>query len=226
MKTVITIDGVVCSGKGTVAQAVAVRLGFLHMSSGEIYRAIGYMAYQRHGEHRDQYTTDHIEKVMEDIDLEIEVHDGRVHYIVHGEDVTPMLSLEICANAASFVAQFPAVRARALGIQHKVAEQHNLVVDGRDTGSHVFPDATLKIFLTAEVEVRARRRTDQLVEKGVEANYEEILQDLQDRDYRDMHREVDPLRPADDAVVIDTTTRTLEDEVTEIVSLLRARQGR
>ncbi len=208
----IAIDGPAGAGKSTVAKAVATELNAMYLDTGAMYRAFGlYML--RRGAIKDKSA---IIAAVDDVDITVEFIDGAQHIFLGGEDVTQAIREPEVSMAASDVSAVPEVRERMVALQRKIAEGHDVIMDGRDIGTKVLPNATLKIYLTASVEERARRRCLELAQKGNPEPYEKVLEDMKARDYQDTHRAASPLRPADDAVTVDTTNNTLEESVAEI----------
>ena len=218
---VLTIDGPVSSGKGTVARLVAARMGWHLLDSGALYRVLGYHA-------RNQGVALDDEPRLVDMAKALPVRfveqQGDTAVILAGEDVSNIIRQESVGELASQVAVLQPVRDALLARQRAFAESPGLVADGRDMGTVVFTSAPLKIYLTASAEERARRRFEQLKEKGFGATLATLVEDIRTRDDRDMNREVAPLRPADDAVVIDSTTMTVDDVVNRILDEAAARQ--
>jgi CMP/dCMP kinase len=214
---VIAIDGPSGSGKGTVARRVAQRLGWHLLDSGALYRLVALAGLSRGlpGDDEEAHAA-----VARDLDVRFEVDDGGgERVLMDGADVTPQLRTEVTGAAASRVAAMPAVRSALLGRQHAFAVAPGLVADGRDMGTVVFPGAEVKVFLTASAEERARRRYKQLKEKGLTVNLAGLSQEILERDRRDSSRPVAPLRPAEDAVVIDSTGLTVEQVVDRVLGL-------
>ena len=208
----IAIDGPAGAGKSTVAKAVATELSAMYLDTGAMYRAFGlYML--RRGAIKDKSA---IIAAVDDVDITVEFIDGAQHIFLGGEDVTQAIREPEVSMAASDVSAVPEVRERMVALQRKIAEGHDVIMDGRDIGTKVLPNATLKIYLTASVEAWARRRCLELAQKGNPEPYEKVLEDMKARDYQDTHRAASPLRPADDAVTVDTTNNTLEESVAEI----------
>jgi len=208
----IAIDGPAGAGKSTVAKAVAAELNAMYLDTGAMYRAFGlYML--RRGAIKDKRA---ILAAVDDVDITVEFIDGAQHIFLGGEDVTEAIREPEVSMAASDVSAVPEVRERMVALQRKIAEGHDVIMDGRDIGTKVLPNATLKIYLTASVEERARRRCLELAQKGNPEPYEKVLEDMKARDYQDTHRAASPLRPADDAVTVDTTNNTFEESVAEI----------
>ncbi len=213
---VITLDGPSGSGKGTVGRALAERLGWHFLDSGALYRVLGLAALRRGVSLDDEAA---LARLAEG--LEVEFAGGRV--LLAGEDVSGAIRSEEAGAAASKVAALPGVRQALLARQRAFRRPPGLVADGRDMGTVVFPDAPLKVFLDASAEERARRRHAQLKAQGVDVNLEQILTDIRARDRRDRERPVAPLRPAEDAVVIDTTELAPEAVIERILELAKAR---
>lgn len=213
---VIAIDGPTASGKGTVAGRVADRLGWHYLDSGAIYRVLAFAALKRGVELTDEAS---VAALGETLDVSFKVEGIRLA----GEDVSLDVRREETGNAASKIAALPRVRAVLLARQRAFCVSPGLVADGRDMGSVVFPHAFLKIFLTASAESRAERRYKQLIAKGLPANIADLLRDLQERDARDSSRAVAPLRPCEDAVVLDTTALSIDEAVQYVLSRVQQR---
>jgi 3-phosphoshikimate 1-carboxyvinyltransferase/cytidylate kinase len=207
---VIAIDGPSASGKGTVAQRVAERLQFHYLDSGALYRLVAYTAIQSEVDLTD-------ETALSDIARDLDVVFTGARILLKGEDVADAIRAEVCSNGASKVAAYPQVRASLLDRQRAFRQIPGLVADGRDMGSVVFPDAVLKIFLTADAETRAQRRYKQLMEKGIDANISTLLQDIRDRDARDINRSVAPLQQGADAILLDTTSLNIAQAVDAVL---------
>ena len=218
---VLTIDGPVSSGKGTVARLVAIRLGWHLLDSGALYRVLGYHAKNQGLALDDEPALVELAKTLPVRFIEQE---GETAVILDGEDVSNIIRQESVGELASQVAVLQPVRDALLARQRVFAEAPGLVADGREMGTVVFTSAPLKIYLTASAEERARRRFEQLKEKGFDATLATLVEDIRTRDDRDMNREVAPLRPADDAVVIESTTLTVDEVVNRILEEAAARQ--
>ena len=218
---VLTIDGPVSSGKGTVARLVANRLGWHLLDSGALYRVLGY-----HARNQGVALDDEVALVAmaQSLPVRFVEQQGDTAVILDGEDVSNIIRQESVGELASQVAVLQPVRDALLARQRAFAEAPGLVADGRDMGTVVFTSAPLKIYLTASAEERARRRFEQLKEKGFGATLATLVEDIRTRDDRDMNREVAPLRPADDAVVIESTTLTVDEVVNRILEEAAARQ--
>jgi cytidylate kinase len=210
----IAIDGPTASGKGTVAQRVAQVLGWAYLDSGALYRLCALAALRAGVDLDDEAGLAALAAA-----LPARFVDGRIE--LDGHDVTEAIRDEAVGNAASRIAVLPALRASLLGLQRSFRRPPGLVADGRDMGTVVFPDATLKVFLTATAESRAERRHKQLIEKGFSANLADLLRDLQQRDERDANRAVAPLRPAEGAVVIDSTHLDIDQTVAQVLKAYR-----
>lgn len=219
---VLTIDGPSGSGKGTIAALVAQELGWHLLDSGALYRLVALGA-RRHG--IDLADEAALAEYAAGLDVSFEIQPGtsEARIWLEGEVVGDAIRSETTGNAASKVAALPAVRQALLQRQRDFRRPPGLVADGRDMGTVVFPDAGLKIFLTASVEERARRRYKQLIQKGISANLPDLLTEIAERDARDTQRTVSPLKPADDAVVLDTTGLSIEEARNRVIQLCRER---
>ncbi len=212
----VAIDGPAGAGKSTVAKAVAKALNAAYLDTGAMYRTMGlYMA--EHGHRRPEA----IAEAARTPDLRVEFRDGVQRMFLDGEDVTERIRTPEAAATASKVSAVGAVRERLVDLQREIARGQSVVMDGRDIGTVVLPDATVKIYLTASCEVRAKRRFDELTRAGKEIAYEQVLDDIVQRDYNDAHRAVSPMRQADDAVRVDTSEMTRDEVVADIVRRVR-----
>ena len=216
MKKLITIDGPSGAGKGTISQLIAKQLGWQFLDSGAMYRLCGLACVKSNTSFDD---IDAVATLARQLNIEFKLEGDKLITLLNGEEVTSQLRLEDTATAASKVAPIPAVREALLERQRTFATSEGLVADGRDMGTIVFPDAPLKIYLTASAEERANRRYNQLTQAGESVNMRAILKDIQARDERDMSRAVAPLKPADDAVVIDSTEMSIEQVLAYILAL-------
>lgn len=212
---VITVDGASGTGKGTVSQLVAKRLGWKFLDSGALYRVLA-LAAQKHGVALDNEAA--LQVLAEYIDVQfLAVESEPPRILLEGEDVTATVRTEKMGNAASKIGALPAVRSALLNRQRAFREFPGLVADGRDMGTVVFPDAEIKIFLVASAEERAKRRYEQLKEKGINVNLDDLVVELRERDKRDQERPVAPLKPADDALSINTDQLSIEEVVERIL---------
>ncbi len=216
----VAIDGPSGAGKSTIARKVAGELGFVYIDTGALYRSIGYYVLKqgKNPEKKEDVTGS-----LPGIQLELRHVDGIQRVFLNDEDVSDDIRTPAVSMAASQVSAVPEVRAFLLELQREMARKNNVIMDGRDIGTVVLPNASLKIFLTADPEDRARRRYEELLEKGETVTYEEVLRDVIQRDYNDSHREIAPLRQAPDAVLANTTGFPLEKSVALIRSLVEER---
>ena len=210
----VAIDGPAGAGKSTVARAAAQKLGYIYVDTGALYRAVGVYCLRK-----NIVTTDAegVGTILSDITVELKFIDGVQHVFLNGDDVSTEIRLPEASMAASNVSAIPSVRAFLFDLQRDIAAKNNCIMDGRDIGTVVLPNAQVKIFLTADDTERAMRRYKELQEKGSTVTYQEVLDDLRIRDYNDSHREIAPLKPADDSVIVNTTDMTLEESINKIV---------
>lgn len=216
----VAIDGPVGAGKSTVARAAAERMNYIYCDTGALYRAVGLYCHRKGADMRDP---SEVAAAMSDIELDIRLVDGAQRIFLNGEDVSEEIRLPEISMAASAVSAVPEVRAALLGLQRGIAETNSVIMDGRDIGTVVLPNADVKIFLTAKPEIRAKRRYDELVAKGKEVTFEEVLDDLNKRDHDDSHRAAAPLRQAEDAVLADTSGLNFGQTVDLICGLIKER---
>lgn len=215
----IAIDGPAGAGKSTIAKTVAKKLGFIYVDTGAMYRAMA-LSFIRQGIGAEDEAA--ISAACEDADITIRYQDGAQQVILNGEDVSGLIRTEAVGNMASATSIYPAVRAHLLDLQRGLAASADVLMDGRDIGTCILPDADAKVFLTASTKVRALRRYKELVEKGETCNLEEIEQDIIDRDQRDMNRDTAPLRQADDAVLLDSSEMSITEVVDAIIGVARS----
>lgn len=210
----VAIDGPAGAGKSTVARAAAQKLGYIYVDTGALYRAVGVYCLRK-----DIETTDAeaVGAILGEITVELKFIDGVQHVFLNGDDVSTEIRLPEASMAASNVSAIPSVRAFLFDLQRDIAAKNNCIMDGRDIGTVVLPNAQVKIFLTADDTERAMRRYKELQEKGSNVTYQEVLDDLRVRDYNDSHREIAPLKPAEDSVIVNTTNYTLEESINKIV---------
>lgn len=217
----IAIDGPVGAGKSSVARECAKRLGILYVDTGAMYRTCALFCI-RNGVGISAQNEEAISKLLnEKLDLGLTVIDGVQHVIMNGEDVSDAIREEGVGMAASAVSALPSVRRFLLGRQRDIAARNSVIMDGRDIGTVILPDADLKIFITAKPEIRAKRRYDELKAKGVDAVFEDVLADVNKRDYNDSHRTEAPLKQAEDAVLLDTSELDFEQSVAAVTELAR-----
>lgn len=215
----IAIDGPAGAGKSTIAKAVAKEMSYIYVDTGALYRTVGVFAIE---EKTDFDNTEDMKNLLGRIDVELKCVDGVQKVYLNGLDYSDKIRTPEASMAASDVSKIPIVREFLLSKQRDIAKENNCIMDGRDIGTVVLPDAQIKIFLTADVEERAGRRYKELLEKGTEVKFEEVLEDMKKRDYQDSHRKIAPLKPAEDSIIFDTTGMTLEQSVPKMLELLNS----
>ena len=220
MSYTIAIDGPGGAGKSTIAKIIAKKLGCIYIDTGAMYRAVGLFAVRKG---IDTLNAGELEKVLGEIEIDIENIGGEMHIFLCGEDVSDKIRTPEISMAASDVARAVPVRLKLVELQRKLAEKNNVIMDGRDIGSYVLPDADVKIYLTADAEDRAQRRYDELILKGQQVEYADILADMKQRDYNDSHREFAPLCRAEDALLVDTTGFELEESVEKLFNIIMSK---
>lgn len=208
----IALDGPSGAGKSTVAKALAKRLDIIYLDTGAMYRSLAYVAVKQGIDVNDEAA---VKPMLDNLDMKIITGDSQ-QIIVNGENVTPFIREHYVSKAASDISALPAVRIKLVELQREIAKNDCVVLDGRDIGTYVLPDAKYKFFITATPEVRAKRRFEELRAKGDAPSYEKVLEDIKVRDYNDSHRAFAPLKQADDAVLVDTTNMSI-DEVIDFV---------
>ena len=216
----IAIDGPAGAGKSTIAKTASKELGFIYVDTGALYRTVGLNAL-RLG--KDTKSEAEVVPTLQGLDVSLRFVDGEQRVFLGDEDVSTAIRQNEVSMAASNVSAIPKVREFLFDLQRDIAKNNNCIMDGRDIGTVVLPDAQIKIYLTASAEARADRRYKELVEKGQSVNYDNILKEIELRDYQDTHREIAPLKKADDAVLVDTTKLTLEESIDYMLSVIRER---
>lgn len=219
MMIAIAIDGPAGAGKSTIARRAAKEIGFIYVDTGALYRAIGLYTLRRGVDTQDVQA---VSQLLADVKVSLVFQDGQQHVMLCGQDVSDEIRSAEVSMAASHVSAIPQVRDFLFSLQKNIAKENNVIMDGRDIGTVVLPDAQLKIFLTASPEERAQRRYAEMLEKGQNVDYNSVLQDLKVRDYNDSHREIAPLVPAENAVIVDTTGNTLEQSVERLISIIKS----
>ena len=214
----IAIDGPAGAGKSTIAKKVAKELSFIYVDTGAMYRAMAYFLLQQNIEGSDEKA---IEESCCRARISIEYRNGEQVVLLNGKNVNPYLRSEEVGNMASVSSANPKVRQQLLMLQRTLAQENDVVMDGRDIGTTILPNAQVKIYLTASADTRARRRSLELTEKGIPCDLEEIRRDIIERDERDMNREVSPLRQADDAVLVDSSNMTIEEVADRIIRIYK-----
>lgn len=214
----VAIDGPAGAGKSSIAKAAARKLGFIYVDTGALYRAIALNAVRNDALNDNEKLV----SMLDDTSVKLQFDEnGSQCVILNGEDVSSLIRTPEISMGASKVSSVPAVRAFLLELQRSIAEKNNVIMDGRDIGTVVLPNADVKIFLTASPECRAERRYKELIEKGERVTYEEVLADVNQRDYQDSHREIAPMKPCEDSVMADTTGNTLEESVEMIIKIIK-----
>ncbi len=224
MKTIsVAIDGPAGAGKSTIARRLAAELGYRYVDTGAIYRTVAYFMDLWGVSPKD---VDGVNRYIDELTVEIEYdEDGLQHMIMNGMDVTKDIRTSDISQKASLISAHACVRDMLLDMQRELAEQNNVVMDGRDIGTVVLPHATVKIFLTASPEVRAKRRCDELSAKGQKVDYNKVLKDIQQRDYQDTHREIAPLKMSRDSIKVDTSDMTIEEVLEKLKEIVVQKVG-
>lgn len=216
----IAIDGPSGAGKSTLARKLAAKLDFIYVDTGAMYRTIGLYIYRKGIDPQD---ADGVAAVLPEIKVDLSFVDGEQRVYLNGEDVSSEIRLHEVSQYASLTSAIPAVRAYLFDMQQALAAENNVIMDGRDIGTVVLPNADVKIFLTARPEVRAQRRYDELIERGQEVSFEQVLADVQRRDDQDMNRPVAPLKPAEDSIILDTSGNTFEQSLELLYNTVKGR---
>ena len=224
MKTIsVAIDGPAGAGKSTIARRLAAELGYRYVDTGAIYRTVAYFMDLWGVSPKD---VDGVNRYIDELTVEIEYdEDGLQHMMMNGMDVTKDIRTPDISQKASLISAHACVRDMLLDMQRELAEQNNVVMDGRDIGTVVLPHATVKIFLTASPEVRAKRRCDELSAKGQKVDYNKVLKDIQQRDYQDTHREIAPLKMSRDSIKVDTSDMTIEEVMEKLKEIVVQKVG-
>ena len=215
----VAIDGPAGAGKSTISRAAAKELGYIYIDTGALYRTVGLNAMRKGADVNDPESV--IATLTDELKVELRFIDGEQRMFLCGEDVSDKIRTPEASSAASKVSAVPEVRKYLFDLQKNLAENNNCIMDGRDIGTVVLPDAKVKIFLTASPEARAKRRYAELLEKGMDVKYEDVLADMIKRDYDDSHRAIAPLKQADDAVLADTSDITLEESIALIIKIIK-----
>ena len=219
----IAIDGPSGAGKSTIARAAAKHFGFIYVDTGAIYRTVGLAAYRGGVDRRDESA---VEALLPQLEIAMRYTDaGEQHMYLNGEDVTALIREPEISIYASDVAALPAVRAFLMELQRRMARENSVIMDGRDIGTVVLPDAEVKIFLTASAEARARRRLLELEQKGIKQSFDEVLRDIKYRDEQDSHRTAAPLKKAEDAIVVDTSELSFAESLELVVKTIQRKLG-
>lgn len=219
MSIAIAIDGPAGAGKSTIAKLAAKELNFIYVDTGALYRTVGLAATLNNVEPK---ASPQVDELLSKIKVELTFNDKNEQIVLlDGEDVSSKIRTPEASMMASAISAVPSVRAYLLDLQRNIAKTNNVIMDGRDIGTVVLPNAQIKIFLSANPEDRAKRRYDELLEKGMDVKYEDILADVIERDYNDSHRDIAPLKPADDSIIVDTTGNTLEESVELLISIMK-----
>ena len=217
----VAIDGPAGAGKSTIAKQLAKKMEFVYVDTGAMYRALAYYFLTQKIDPKDEAA---INAAVEHADVTIAYVEGEQQVLLNEENVNSYLRTEEVGNTASITSVHPAVRSKLVALQQKLAQTTDVIMDGRDIGTCVLPNAQVKVYLTASVATRAKRRYDELLAKGETADLGQIAADIEDRDYRDMHRELSPLKQAEDAVLVDSSDLTIEEVVAVIEKLVTERR--
>jgi len=216
----VAIDGPAGAGKSTIAKRVSKELGFIYVDTGALYRAVGLNALNLG---KNTKSEEEVVSTLKGLNVSLRFVDGEQRVFLGEEDVSLAIRQNEVSMAASNVSAIPKVREFLFELQRSIAQNNNCIMDGRDIGTVVLPNAQIKIYLTASAEARADRRYKELVEKGQQVNYDEILREIELRDYQDTHREIAPLKKAEDAVLVDTTKLNLEESIEYILNVIKER---
>lgn len=214
----VAIDGPSGAGKSTIAKAASAALGFVYVDTGALYRTVALNASLKNADFKN---SEQVIASLEGLDVSLGFVDGAQHVYLNGEDVSDKIRTPEISMGASAVSAIPAVRKFLFNLQRDIADKNNCIMDGRDIGTVVLPDAQVKIFLTASPEIRAERRCKELLEKGIQTNFEEVLADVKERDYNDSHREIAPLKATEESIIVDTSALDLEQSIEAIINAIK-----
>ena len=214
----IAIDGPAGAGKSTIAKKLAKDLGYIYVDTGAMYRAMAYYFLTNNISSDDEEA---IAKACDNVNVSIAYKNNEQQVLLNGENISDKIRNEEVGNMASATSVYPVVRTKLVELQRQLAQKENVIMDGRDIGTVVLPNANVKIYLTASSKVRAQRRFDELTEKGISCKFDEIEKDIIDRDYRDMHRETSPLKQADDAVLLDSSDMDIDAVIEKMKEIIR-----
>ena len=214
----IAIDGPAGAGKSTIAKKLAKELGYVYVDTGAMYRAMAYYFLTNNISSDDEAA---IAKACENVNVSIAYKNNEQQVLLNGDNISDKIRNEEVGNMASATSVYPVVRTKLVELQRQLAQKENVIMDGRDIGTVVLPNANVKIYLTASSKVRAQSRFDELTEKGISCEFDEIEKDIIDRDYRDMHRETSPLKQADDAVLLDSSNMDINEVVEKMKEIIR-----
>lgn len=219
MSIAIALDGPAGAGKSSIARRAAKALGYIYVDTGALYRTVGLAAMRNNVEPKPSAELEHL---LASIHVELTFNEtGEQIVLLDGEDVSGEIRTSEASKMASNISAVPAVRAYLLDLQRDMAKTNNVIMDGRDIGTVVLPDAKVKIFLTASPEARAQRRYKEMAEKGMDVQYENVLKDVMERDYNDMHREIAPLKPAEGSITVDTTELDFEQSIDAVINVIK-----
>ena len=214
----VAIDGPSGAGKSTIAKAASAELGFVYVDTGALYRTVALNASLKNADFKN---SEQVIASLEGLEVSLGFVDGAQHVYLNGEDVSDKIRTPEISMGASAVSAIPAVRKFLFNLQRDIADKNNCIMDGRDIGTVVLPDAQVKIFLTASPEIRAERRCKELLEKGIQTNFEEVLADVKERDYNDSHREIAPLKATEESIIVDTSALDLEQSIEAIINAIK-----
>ncbi len=218
----IAIDGPAGAGKSSIAKLVSKKLGYIYVDTGALYRTVGLYSIRKGINTKD---AEAVTGTLEDIKVELGFVDGAQHVFLNGEDVSDAIRTPEASMGASNVSAIPAVRTFLFDLQRDIAKNNNCIMDGRDIGTVVLPDAQIKLFLTASPEARAERRYKELIEKGEKVDFQDVLDDINKRDYQDSHREIAPLKQAEDAILVDNSGCNLEEGTALVLDIIKEKLG-